>query len=71
MDLLSNYPEAMHRASHLLFEDAMGPTDDLLSEGHMSNLAIQTVDGINWAIHCTVGRFCWCNSYEYRLLDLE
>ena len=53
--LLSDYPEAMHRAQQLLFEDTMGPTDDLLSKGHMSNLAVQTVDGINQAIHCMVG----------------
>ena len=37
----------MHRAQQLLFEDTMGPTDDLLSEGHMSNLAVQSMDGIN------------------------
>ena len=45
--ILGNYPEAMQRASQLLFEDAMGPTDDLLSEGHMTNLAVQSADGIN------------------------
>ena len=41
------HPEAMHRASQLLFEDALGPTDDLLSEGHMTNLALQSADRIN------------------------
>ena len=35
----------------------MGPTEDLLSEGHMSNLAVQIVDGINRAVYCTVEQF--------------
>ena len=55
--LLDNYAESMHRAQQLLFEDAMGPTNDLLSNGHMSNLNIQSVDGINGAVHCRVGRY--------------
>ena len=38
---LSDYPEAMYRAQQLLFEDTMGPTDDLLSQGQMSNLNVQ------------------------------
>ena len=42
--LIGDYPEAMQRAQQLLFEDPMGHTDDLLSEGHMSNLAVQTVN---------------------------
>ena len=52
--ILGDYPEAMHRASQLLFEDVMGPTDDLLSEGHMTNLAVQSADGINQSLHCMV-----------------
>ena len=54
--ILGNYPIAMQRASQLLFEDAMGPTDDLLS-CHITNLAVQSVDGINQSLHCTVGHF--------------
>ena len=53
--ILGDYPEAMHRASQLLFEDAMRPTDDLLSEGHMTNLDIQSADGINRSLHSMVG----------------
>ena len=45
--ILGDYPEAMQRASQLLFEDAVGPTDDLLSKGYMTNLAVQSVDGVN------------------------
>ena len=45
--ILGDNPEVMQRASQLLFEDVMGLTDDLLSEGHMTNLAVQSVDGIN------------------------
>ena len=55
--ILGDYPEAMGRASQLLFEDAMGPTDDLLSEGHMTKMDIQSADGINQSLHCTVGHF--------------
>ena len=55
--ILDNYPQAMSRASQLLFEDAMGPTDDLLTEGYLTNLHIKTVDGINQSLHSTVGRF--------------
>ena len=45
--ILSDYPKAMQRASQLLFKDAMGPTDDLLSKDHMTNLDVQSADGIN------------------------
>ena len=45
--ILGNYPEAMNWASQLLFEDAMGLTDDLLSDGHMTNLHMKSADGIN------------------------
>ena len=55
--ILGYYPEAMHRTSQLLFEDAMGPTDDLLSKGHMTNLAVQSVGGINRSLHSTVGHY--------------
>ena len=55
--ILGDYPEAMGRASQLLFEDAMGPTDDLLSNGHLTNLHIKTADRINQSLHSTVGRF--------------
>ena len=55
--ILGDYPEAMGRASQLLFEDAMGPTDDLLSDGHLTNLHIKTADGINRSLHSMVGRF--------------
>ena len=55
--ILGDYPEAMHRASQLLFEDAMGPTDDLLSDGHLTNLHIRNANGINRSLHSMVGRF--------------
>ena len=45
--ILDNYPQARSRESQLLLKDAMGFTDDLLSEGYLSNLHIKTVDGIN------------------------
>ena len=43
----------MHRAQQLLFKDAMGSTDDLLSQGQMSNLNVHSVEGINWVVHCS------------------
>ena len=54
---INYYPEAMHWAQQLLYEDAMGPTDDLLSQGQMTNLNVHSVEGINYSIHCSVGRF--------------
>ena len=55
--ILGDYPEAIQRASQLLFKDAMGPTDDLLSEGNMTNLDVQFADGINRYLHSMLGQF--------------
>ena len=47
----------MQQAQQLLFKDAMGSTDDLLSQGQMSNLNVHSVEGINQVVHCSVGSF--------------
>merc|ERR1712112_413313 len=50
--------EASHRAWSLLFEDAMGETDLLFSQGELKNFehTSRTIDGINRTIHVTTGR---------------
>merc|ERR1711867_326868 len=53
------HSEASHRAWSLLFEDAMGETDLLFSQGELKNFehTSRTIDGINRTIHVTTGRF--------------
>merc|ERR1712041_5155 len=50
--------EASHRAWSLLFEDAMGETDLLFSQGELKNFegTSRTIEGINRTIHVTTGR---------------
>jgi len=50
--------EASHRAWSLLFEDAMGETDLLFSQGELKNFehTSRTIQGINRTIHVTTGR---------------
>ena len=55
--ILDDYLEAMQRACQLLFGDAMAPTDNLLSKGHMTNLDVQSADEINQSLHSMVGQF--------------
>ena len=47
----------MHWAQQLLFEDAMGPANNMFSQGQMTNLNIHSVEGINCKIHYSIGRF--------------
>ena len=49
--------EASHRAWSLLFEDAMGETDLLFSQGELKNFedTSRTIEGINRTIHITTG----------------
>merc|ERR1712101_13127 len=51
--------EASHKAWSLLFEDAMGETDLLFSQGELKNFehTSRTIQGINRTIHVTTGRF--------------
>lgn len=51
--------EASHRAWSLLFEDAMGETDLLFSQGELKNFehTSRNIEGINRTIHVTTGRF--------------
>merc|ERR1712163_105962 len=51
--------EASHRAWSLLFEDAMGETDLLFSQGELKNFehTSRTIEGMNRTIHVTTGRF--------------
>merc|ERR1712089_3068 len=50
--------EASHRAWSLLFEDAMGETDLLFSQGELKNFegTSRTIEGINRTIHVITGR---------------
>merc|ERR1712240_90620 len=51
--------DASHRAWSLLFENAMGETDLLFSQGELKNFehTSRTIEGINRTIHVTTGRF--------------
>ena len=56
-DSHAEHPEAIVTAKQLLFEDAMSATDQLLSEGRLTNLNVQSIDEVNHNVHCSVGRF--------------
>merc|ERR1712240_475273 len=50
--------EASHKAWSLLFEDSMGETDLLFSQGELKNFegTSKTIEGLNRTIHVTTGR---------------
>ena len=49
---------ASHRAWSLIFEDAMGETDTLYSQGHLKHFecSTRTIGGVNRTIHVTTSR---------------
>ena len=51
------FSECLAQAKSLMFEESMGETDILISQGRLDGLSIETIEGINQSIHYTTGRF--------------